>query len=775
MKRFLTYIACITALVATSCSVGDDFEAPKPAGPEGKLLLNFSAEGSRAAAGYVDDNNVEAKVTHVDLFLFATDAAATKKSYHQRFDIPETPAADAKYAVEAAKTSFDADMTYEVYLVGNSPYSPTEMAALNTVQALEAKVVTTPMIHLTGVEGDDLPQTFFMSGKAASAVKINDSTKVPDDVTLSVDLHRAAAKVEVKFHVVGGTSLLGFGDYAGDLAATDVATAVQDAANYTHAGGYYIDDMAYSASMYRLDNTSLHSGLHVPARRTTSMIEHSPYFTGQKDEVTITAYIYPYTWEEDTHNDAPKLIVNLPAVVKDGAEYKQREQNYYEIRLRVKDDGHSSDDINVILRNTFYKIKANVSALGANTPVTPVEIENITYSVHDWNEVEVNIGGNDQAQYLTLNTYDVEMHNVAVDNTTLRFTSSSEIAQIEVVNAHYIDKFGQTVTLYPSTAQGNQGGWYDPVSTDSEVLNASNIRATFESGIAGQITIHTPVPTNDTPRYLTFRVTNAQGLTRDFTVVQYPVISITNIQAKFSYRTDFNSWYTHEGDRRSSASAGGNGDNVTWSLSNFNERGFFTSKVATNYYTTGDNAGKSRINYYYWRERGSYNNTYYELTTEEERDPGNPRIYHVTVNSTDAAGEYIVGRPRVNANGYTESGADNAKLVSPSFMIASQLGTTTSQSRTAVSHDHCSKYVEVYIDENGDEVHLKGWRLPTEAEVKIIMQRQYLPNAAVDLVLRGQNYHSASGIVNNPNGASNGNFTRCVRDHYPAAGTATDN
>lgn len=776
MKKYILYFAGVAALLMASCSVSDDLGGFEPNAPEGKLLLNFSAEGSRAATDYINDTDVESKVTHVDLFLFASNANAARKSYYERFEIPETPAADAKYAVAASKSDFDSNVGYEVYLIANAPQSESELAAITTATDLEAQVITTPMIHMTGIEGTGIPETFFMSGKGTATV-INNPTELAEDVLLQVNLERAAAKVEVTFHIPDtSTSLIGFGDYAGDLAATDVATAVRDAANYTHAGGYYLDDMSYSASMYKL------SSLHVPARRTTAMVESSPYFTGNNREVVATVYLYPYTWEEYTHNDAPKLIVNLPAVVKDGAEYKQREQNYYEIRLRVKDDDHDSDDIDIksISRNTFYKIHADVSALGANTPVTPVEIKDITYAVLDWSEVDVNIGGDGQAQYLALNTYDFEMHDVAVDNTTLRFTSSSEIEKIEVVGAYYIDKFGQTVTLYPSTAYGAVDGWYDPVdesdgsNLDNEVLNASNIYATAASGIAGQITVNTPVPTNDTPRYLTFRVTNAQGLTRDFTVTQYPVISITNIQAKFSYRTDFNSWYTHEGDRYSSASAQVSGMNVTWNLSNFNSNGFFTSKVATNYYTTGNNAGKSRINYYYWSEQGYYN-TYYELTTREERDPGNPRIYHVTINSTDAAGEYIVGRPRVDANGYTESGEDNAKLVSPSFMIASQLGTTQSQSRTAVSHDHCSKYVEVYIDENGDEVHLKGWRLPTEAEVKIIMQRQYLPNAAVDLVLRGNYYHSASGTVYNPNGANNGNFTRCVRDHYPAAGTATNN
>ncbi len=758
MKKYILYFAGVAALLMASCSVSDDLGGFEPNAPEGKLLLNFSAEGSRAAAGYIDDSDVESKVTHVDLFLFASSANAVKKSYYERFEIPATPA--ASYELAASKSDFDPGVGYDVYLIANAPQSESELDAITTATDLEAQVITTPMIHMTGIEGSGIPETFFMSGKMAAATVINDPAKLADDVLLSVALERAAAKVEVTFHIPdASTSLIGFGDFAGDL--NNAGVTVEE--NYTHAGGYYLDDMSYSASMYKL------SSLHVPARRTTAMVESSPYFTGNNREVVATVYLYPYTWEEDTHNDAPKLIVNLPAVVKDGAEYKQREQNYYEIRLRVKDPSHSSTNINGISRNTFYKIHADVSALGANTPVTPVEIENITYEVLDWSEVDVNIGGDGQAQYLTLNTYDFEMHDVAVDNTTLRFTSSSEIETIEVVGAYYIDKFGQTVTLYPSTAYGAVDGWYDPVDESdgsdlpNEVLNASNIYATAASGIAGQITVNTPVPTNDTPRYLTFRVTNAQGLTRDFTVTQYPVISITNIQASFSYRTDFGSWYTNgQSPYYSRTDSSGN----PTSGSGQSGSSFFRSK-----YVASESSGVSDIEYYYWNNR----NGNYTLSKYDDTTLSNARIYHVTINSTDAAGEYIVGRPSVDENGYTMAGEDNAKLISPSFMIASQLGATSSGENHPRAQAHCAKYVEVYVDENGQEVHLKGWRLPTEAEVQIITQRQYLPNAAVDEVLGGRYYHSASGTTLTRLSNDSGTYTRCIRDHYPAAGTATNN
>lgn len=46
-------------------------------------------------------------------------------------------------------------------------------------------------------------------------------------------------------------------------------------------------------------------------------------------------------------------------------------------------------------------------------------------------------------------------------------------------------------------------------------------------------------------------------------------------------------------------------------------------------------------------------------------------MYHVQI--TASSGDYTLGQPRIT-NGKTDPGEDNAELVSPSFMIASQLG-----------------------------------------------------------------------------------------------------
>ena len=65
------------------------------------------------------------------------------------------------------------------------------------------------------------------------------------------------------------------------------------------------------------------------------------------------------------------------------------------------------------------------------------------------------------------------------------------------------------------------------------------------------------------------------------------------------------------------------------------------------------------------------------------------------------------------SDGVTDPGTDNEVMVSPSFMVASQLGATFSPTQESAA-SHCKEYVEVYRDpETNEVVHLDDWRLPT--------------------------------------------------------------
>ena len=252
-------------------------------------------------------------------------------------------------------------------------------------------------------------------------------------------------------------------------------------------------------------------------------------------------------------------------------------------------------------------------------------------------------------------------------------------------------------------------------------------------------------------RYLRFRVTNETGQTAEFTVTQSPTLYITNEHGYYSYRSDFGgTTYEKKGNPNY---AGATWSNNKWQYtSNASNSSLFGSKFA-------QSSGSSyQILYYYWD-----NNT---KRTSNISGLNNPRMYHVHVTATSAI--YTVAIPRLDENGYTLGDADNAKLVSPSFMIASQLGATQSPSSMTVAASHCKEYIEVTRDGKVYD----DWRLPTEAEVKIILDHQYVSDAMAE-VLSGKYYwcaYTADGknYVQNTQTSSTSNNTavRCVRDYY---------
>ena len=109
-------------------------------------------------------------------------------------------------------------------------------------------------------------------------------------------------------------------------------------------------------------------------------------------------------------------------------------------------------------------------------------------------------------------------------------------------------------------------------------------------------------------------------------------------------------------------------------------------------------------------------------------------------------------------------------------MTASQLGATEiSAGGTGVpggvdqAKQHCEQYVEV----TGDGVVYDDWRLPTAAEIDIIIQHQDA-SEALAVVLSGSRYYCAYNtdangrvIYTKETGKNSGkSHVRCVRDAY---------
>ena len=752
------------------------------------ITLNFNTPGVETR-GEVADNEFEAYLSHLDVVIYEYSNKTYTPFHHERINVSATPT--GKATIAKTKKDFKEGVGYRFFIIANSTL-PSSAYYDNSGNILDYNTFlkldqTDNYIHLSGIEfgteGSIYPQMFLMDGVAymgdkepasAGNIVINDPN-TGDDVTVKVTLRRAAAKVQIS--ITPGE----------DVQLTKELLALSN--------GYMVRNMPIRTTLaaeggYPRD----YSGTN-PYWKSSS-ISQTPYFElipiedGAGNitnyQVKITLYCYSHTWQKaETFERGTSVVVMLP-MVYDGVTYIN---NYYQISCS-KREGEGEDSYHLIKRNTYYDLRINLNAPGAEDFNEPEDIKDINYFTAPWEKVNLEVSGESTVKYLKVNKEKLYMYNIADDTSSLYFSSSSPVTvQLVSGSAYYYNKYNNKTTL----------------STNEQ----KNIYGSTESGAtSGNISVHSDIPTNNTIRYFQLKVTNQEGMSEIIDVEQYPLIYITNGLPWYSYRDDYyyrttggHGWtgnvssgtvegdlpttYEYTGDHIVSVSNIDNVDTKTktikytyTSATPDNSKGWTSSKVR------GDKSGNNYVIKYYYFTYKSKKWTKNESNCETH----NVRNYHVRMMAS--SGDYTLGRPALDENGYTASDEDNAKLVSPSFVIASRLGAVLSsysglssmdnEKKRIVFADHCKNYVEV-DDVNDDKkapvVVYDNWRLPTEAELKIIMEIQGTKDSnadAIDYLLNGRYYMSASGPVfndkydkTNSGTASNDNAAiRCVRDAF---------
>ena len=763
MKQLTRYIiALLTTTITVACQseIDNNMDSAAPIGGAIELCIDGGMLGVDTRAQDMADNNKESAVTHIDVMIFNDAAEDENKDlfYYERITTA-APNGTARLGLNINDIIIGA--RYWVYVVANSTMTVSDFANIGNAKALLALNEETFNLHLTASGLQNTPSHFLMDGIAymgttepstAEAVTIAEQP-ITDIVTLNVTLRRAAAKIVVTLSTAQSTKML-FAD------------------NITGATpGYYMRNTPYQTRV--IDDGVLRMVDNVD----TTHESMSPYYKWIKDEmgiitgVEITTYVYSHTWDtSDSFSHATNHLVDIPAYytteVNGEMVTAAHPNNYYQVPLSKEFKFE---------RNHYYSVTANVHAPGAEDFSEPVEVQNLKYVTYPWTEKVIDVGGENGPEYLKVNLEQLKMFNTNTDKTSLRFASSSPVT-ITVTECYYIDKFGIKRTI-----------------------NASryNISGTTENGeLAGNITVNSDIPTNNTIRYFTLIITNETGQQEVVVVEQYPLVYVVNILGHYSYRDDFKSGSNapttiyNQGSSISAISLKNwNSSTGLWSYSYGTTGGFWTSKVVRETYPGNHSyesyQGRSDIDYYGWYA-GSWNDREVKLRYSGAQDPGNARMYHVRI--TASSGDYNLGTPRKIKDDnvpfeFTDPGEDNANLVSPSFMIASRLGFVNSngltsansqEKRLSVSRDHCAYYVEVADDGTVYD----DWRLPTAQELSIIIELQGTSNEsadAIDYLLNADFYYSASGPVfnrKNDGGTKQNNANpnswaiRCIRDAY---------
>lgn len=464
---------------------------------------------------------------------------------------------------------------------------------------------------------------------------------------------------------------------------------------------------------------------------------------GGSGEYTVTTYSYATQWDDDTK--APAIYLQVP-LTADG----NTEINHY--KIPVRDPKATGEDAKKLNRNTIYTIDAKINNKGGSSEIGYITTGKVVYDVLPWSDGgTTDIDAN--TSYLMVTPKVVYMKNVDKDmSVTYKSSSPVEIVSKKV---YYIDNEGNTVVYsegYKETIIKKEkvwvsgilgfGGHYEyrvkeeipfyPYPTKMELQNEKD-----GVNLGGKIAINSPIPQNRFSKYIVLTLENAEGKKATVKYKQSPLIETQNFFGDYSSRSKDGWAY------RTAA-----GQNVY------------------NSYTYDYNGGY-QAKYY----ENSYIRSFYDDTSFDNLK--NNRMYIIQVSSTKDS-KYNIAHPNIDkSTGYT-----NDEVVSPAFMIASQLGavrsTNFNQSRAKT---HCETYREVK-KENDKQVIYDDWRLPTKTEIQFIVdfqQESYKNNKGktkqpIKPVLEGANYYTLNNIdvATNISGANSGTFVRCVRDLTPA-------
>lgn len=471
---------------------------------------------------------------------------------------------------------------------------------------------------------------------------------------------------------------------------------------------------------------------------------------GGSGNYTVTTYSYATQWNDDTK--APAIYLQIP-LTADG----KTEMNYY--KIPVRDPKATSEDAKKLNRNTIYTIDANINNKGGSSEIEYITADKVVYDVLPWSDGgTTDIDAN--TSYLMVTPKVVYMKNVDEDM-SVTYKSSSPV-NIVSKKVYYIDNEGNTEeyfqgyveTVYETTIEKvwvdghwSWHGWIDGHYEDKEVKKEVQFKPyptkmelqNEKDGeyLGGKIVIKSPIPKNRFSKYIVLTLKNAEGKEATVKYKQSPLIETQNFFGDYSSRSKSGWAYRKP-----------NGDLVRKGLTKSDYNGGYKAK----YYENGD------IKYF---------------ADMESSGNKNNRMYIIQVSSTKDS-KYNIAHPNTDkATGYT-----NDEVVSPAFMIASQLGAVRSANFDQdKAKTHCETYREVK-KENGKQVIYDGWRLPTKTEIQFIVDFQkesYKNNKGekkqpIKPVLEGANYYTLNNIdvATNISGANSGTFVRCVRDLTPA-------
>lgn len=536
-----------------------------------------------------------------------------------------------------------------------------------------------------------------------SSIQDYQITKEPTQ-TISVNLARAAAKITLTVHV--------------DVEGYTAGQAKWQLKNYNAKTTIFGDNAA----------SELKDGEMVEAQ-------------GGSGEYTVTTYSYATQWTDDTKAPAIYLQVSLTA---DG----NTEMNYY--KIPVRDPKATGEDAKKLNRNTIYTIDAKINNKGGSSEIDYVTAGKVVYDVLPWSDGgTTDIDAN--TSYLMVYPQSLIMKNIAKDNTSISYKSSTEL-EITIDEVYYYNKNGKKTIINEGYTEKDDKG------KDVQLYPKVTLSTDENGKYQGKINIESAVPINLTAKYIVFSVKTKDGKdSKQVIVKQYPLKYVQNIAGWYSTKDNWVDW---ESDRNVRGPFKERQDTKKYKDSWMTSRVYGTFDGSTGIWDIYDDESYKRVGGGMFNPKYEY--TYQAKVHNCETEQDNNHMYVIQITKSD--GTYKIARPRFN------NLKSDDHTVSPAFMLASQLGVVSAFDTFKDAANHCEKYVEV----SKNKKRYDDWRLPTQEEINSIVEFQNDKKAAntMDRVLKGYYYWTANGGKSNKVPGSNINnypgAVRCIRDLSPA-------
>ena len=776
---------CLAVLVALASCTRDEWTESVNIPQEEGLCFSLYADGDMKSAGTrssEEDPLNENLISSVDIFMFKQDGTLNAGGYVHAIS------EDVVYLYKGSEwlNNFsEQDAPYTVYALANYKGD----ATLSGVQSLDdLKAVVAEDVDVVKWEGMGTNpayegKTFLMDGKkTVTYADLQSDQSDGKPCIVDMPLTRAAVKIELT---------LNFSDeWAQKFMATDLKAQLSNYASITPAlsDGNPLDGDQRGLSNY-------------PGLQGDEMENFSadPIFSkgdnGDYNGSKIRFYTYINRWDDFIDNET-MLLIDLPGRYdKKGSDPASEDaelldHNFYKVPII------SNAEPQIFQRNTFYQITAEVNMKGTATVDEPVELTNVQFQTVDWKVNDVD-GGDVDADYLMLNKYYVDIRNV--DSYDVEFYSSSPIEKVEIVGFENQNE-AQVADIdfdYPGEGTEIPGVYFvNKYNQRRDVTQDNLVTVDWDKDVVnGKIHLDSSNPDNVTKRYITLKVTNTDGLSKYVVVEQYPLEYIQPIPGYYSYRSDFISQMTvintitchYESEFYTSADRlPPNINFYTFRQDKGAESMEFQSKVVEDekimkYGFKSEEGTDDWEGYFIWKAVSDENSFSDEFN--------NNMMYSVAITQTDDRYKIAYPLRTTKFNIYcighlydtAISSEENNQLISPNFTLASHLGYVTSTNKDEnfweFAELHCGEYVETYQDEEGNTVVYDNWRLPTSAEIEVILRYQNDPKAqeVMDEVLTEDYYYvcwegamGGKGVAQNPNGNGNGlKAIRCVRDLLP--------